>query len=74
MAIFISRQLTLSSLDWIEMGRLRIQDNVVWASDEVSFFLAHPHYEEKAISALKAFMKQLPPKVRQAGKYLNQEN
>lgn len=58
---------------WIEIGRWRIRDNVVCASDEVSFFVAQPYYEEKAISALRAFKKQLPPKVRQAGKYLNQE-
>ena len=54
---------------WIKVGEWTISHNVSVAADTVSFYAAGPGEEPRLISSLKQFASQLPPGVRQSGKY-----
>ena len=59
--------------DWVKVGKWTISDNVVCASDNVSFYAPDDSYKQEAVSNLVGFSGTLPPTVDQSGIYVSPE-
>ena len=58
-------------LEWIEVGKWQITNNVVCADDVVTFYVTKEAFKSKAIASLQGFAESLPADVVQSGPYLN---
>ena len=67
---FIQQGKSLIPPEWVMIGQWRIPDNVVCASDTVSFYAVQPASEAALGENLSAFSSRLPAGVTQRGSYM----
>jgi hypothetical protein len=56
--------------NWIKTGEWKIQNNVICASDTISFWAVDPSRRPELVENLSAFAAELPRGVMQSGEYL----
>lgn len=56
--------------DWVEIGQWQIADNVICASDVVSFYATNDAQQEYLTSSLLDFSDSLPPSITESGLYM----
>ena len=56
--------------NWTKAGEWRIENNVICASDTVSFWAVEPSRESVLLESLRTFAPELPREVLQSGEYL----
>ncbi|MCI0567175.1 MAG: hypothetical protein L0Z52_03165 [Acidobacteria bacterium] len=56
--------------NWIKAGEWKIQNNVICASNTISFWAVDPSRKLELLESLNAFAAELPPEVIQSGEYL----